>query len=99
MGGGRVMDSTQRISERGRPQNLNQSYYVRKSQDVAQTVQVSDDQSVQGEHKSKVAGVASDRRASLGKFILLFYAEARVYGGRQIVLRKGFEFFSERNDR
>lgn len=62
------MDSTQRISERGRPQNLNQSYYVKKSQDIAQTVQVSDDQSVQGEHKSKVAGVASDRRASLGKY-------------------------------
>ena len=62
------MDSTQRISERGRPQNLNHSYHVKKSRGETQIVQASADTSVQGEHKNKVAGVSSDRKASLGKY-------------------------------
>ena len=61
------MDSTQRISERGRPQHLN--HYVKKSKESSQApIQVSEDRSVQGEHKDKIAGVSADRKASLGKY-------------------------------
>merc|ERR1712072_1281245 len=44
------------------------SHNVKKSRGEAQTVQASADSSVQGEHKNKVAGVSSDRKASLGKY-------------------------------
>jgi hypothetical protein len=93
------MDSTQRISERGRPQNLNHSYHVKKSRGETQIVQASADTSVQGEHKNKVAGVSSDRKATLGKYRnLLSGSELPVMtqlmsaeGGEESVARKALE--------
>jgi hypothetical protein len=61
------MDSTQRISERGRPLYLtaNQS---KVNQTTEAVVSVSEDRSVQGEQRDKVGGVAADRKPNLQRF-------------------------------
>lgn len=61
------MDSTQRISERGRP-----VYLTSKQPKVNQTTEaitgVSEDRSVSKEQRDKVGGVSADRKANLNRY-------------------------------
>jgi len=61
------MDSTRRISERGRPAYLT-SNQSKVNQTTEAVVSVSEDRSVTGEQRDKVGGVSADRKASLGRY-------------------------------
>ena len=61
------MDSTQRISERGRPVYLT-SKQPKVNQTTEAIVSVSEDRSVSKEQREKVGGVSADRKASLNRY-------------------------------
>jgi hypothetical protein len=61
------MDSTQRISERGRPVYLT-SKQPKVNQTTEAIVSVSEDRSVSGEQRDKVGGVSADREANLNRY-------------------------------
>ncbi len=61
------MDSTRRISERGRPAYLT-SNQSKVNQTTEAVVSVSEDRSVTGEQRDKVGGVSADRKANLGRY-------------------------------
>jgi hypothetical protein len=61
------MDSTQRISERGRPVYLT-SKQPKVNQTTEAIVSVSEDRSVSGEQRDKVGGVSADRKANLNRY-------------------------------